>query len=296
MNTYVMLVLSLLAYTFGTVCKKCYTDRRGAELKSAARFSVWSSLAGAVVLLCFGGLSKPSTFTVLLAVAFGATVAIQGIANIAALGCGPMSFTTVIVSFSTLISAMSGVLFFDEQLTPSQIIGIVLMLASFVLAVKPDRSGKRINLKWILLSLVAFAANGGIGIMQKVHQSSAYKDELSLFLIIAFLVSAAVCALCMLPLGKQRKQQVATEAATPRWMIPTVMILGGACVALNHRFNLHLSGVMDSAVFFPIANGGGLILTTIAAVVLFRERLAKLQWLGIMLGIASVIFLCNPFG
>lgn len=268
-------------------------------MQSAARFSVLNSLAAVVVLLCFGGLTAPSAFTILLGIAFGATVAIQGIANLAALGCGPMSFTTVIVSFSTLLSALSGVLFFGESIAWAQIVGIVLMLASFVLAVKPDSSGKRVSLKWILLSLLAFAANGGIGIMQKVHQSSVYKSELNAFLVIAFLSSALICACCAIPFGKRNTEPTEPKGKTSArlgWQMPAVMLISGVCVALNHQFNLYLSGVMDSAVFFPIVNGGGLVLTTVAAVLLFREKLTKRQWLGVVLGIVSVVFLCNPFG
>ena len=74
-----------------------------------------------------------------------------------------------------------------------------------------------------------------------------------------------------------------------------IMIACGACGAVNNKFNLYLSGVMDSAVFFPIVNGGGLVLTTLAAVLLFREKLSKKQWIGVLVGIASVVFLCNPF-
>ena len=74
-----------------------------------------------------------------------------------------------------------------------------------------------------------------------------------------------------------------------------IMLVNGICVAINNKFNLYLSGVMDSAVFFPIVNGGGLVLTTLAAVLLFREKLSKKQWVGIVLGITSVVFLCNPF-
>ena len=73
------------------------------------------------------------------------------------------------------------------------------------------------------------------------------------------------------------------------------MIASGACVAVNNKFNLYLSGVMDSAVFFHIVNGGGLVLTTLAAVLLFKEKLSTKQWIGVVLGIASVVFLCNPF-
>ena len=80
-----------------------------------------------------------------------------------------------------------------------------------------------------------------------------------------------------------------------RMLFVVVMVLSGICIAVNHKLNLYLSGAMDSAVFFPIVNGGGLVLTTLSAVLFFKERLSKKQWLGIFCGIASVVFLCNPF-
>ena len=74
-----------------------------------------------------------------------------------------------------------------------------------------------------------------------------------------------------------------------------LMLITGICVAANNKINLYLSGVMDSAVFFPTVNGGGLILATLTALVLFREKPTKKQWLGIAFGTVSVVLLCNPF-
>ena len=72
------------------------------------------------------------------------------------------------------------------------------------------------------------------------------------------------------------------------------MVLSGVFVAINNKFNLYLSGVLDAAVFFPIVNGGGLVLTSVASVILFREKLSKKQWIGVIIGILSVILICNP--
>jgi drug/metabolite transporter (DMT)-like permease len=47
---------------------------------------------------------------------------------------------------------------------------------------------------------------------------------------------------------------------------------------------------MPSAVFFPIVNTGGLILTLLAATLLFKEKLTRLQWIGIVLGLISSLF------
>ena len=300
MNITVTLILSLAAALIGSIAKKYYTDKAPTGLSGAFVFNAVSSLIAAVILLYWGGFGTLSVFTIVLGVAFGAVTALQGITNISALQVGPMSYTSVIISFSTLISAFSGVMFFGESLGWVQIVGIVLMLASFVLATKSDGDEKKANLKWLFLCVIAFVATGGIGVMQKVHQSSAYKDELNAFLIVAFISSAVICAM-FATLMKRRGSRVVEENERGKnskkqvWLMLAIMIASGVFVAVNNKFNLYLSGVMNSAVFFPIVNGGGLVLTTLAALMLFKEKLSTKQWIGVVLGIASVVFLCNPF-
>jgi drug/metabolite transporter (DMT)-like permease len=300
LNIPLTLILSLAAALGGSIAKKYYTDKRPTGLSGGFVFNAVGCLTAAVILLCWGGFGQSSVFTIVLGLVFGAVTALQGITNIAALQVGPMSYTSVIISFSTLISALSGVLFFNESLGWAQIVGMVLMLASFVLATKNDDDEKKANLKWLFLCLIAFVATGGIGVMQKVHQSSEYRNELNAFLIIAFVSSAAFCAI-FAALLKRRESRFAdatkkqSKDKKQACFMLGIMIASGACVAVNNKFNLYLSGVMDSAVFFPIVNGGGLVLTTLAAVILFKEKLSIKQWIGVVLGIASVVFLCNPF-
>ncbi len=298
MNITITLILSLSAALGGSIAKKYFTDHTPEGLSGGFVFNAVGCLTAAVVLLCWGGFGMSSVFTIVLGVAFGAVTTLQGITNIAALQVGPMSYTSVIISFSTLISALSGVMFFDESLGWTQIVGIVLMLASFLLAAKNDGDEKKANFKWLFLCLIAFVATGGIGIMQKVHQNSVYKDELNAFLIVAFVSSALLCAIFAAWMeGREGRFADKKEKNNKKqnWFLLGIMISSGACVATNNKFNLYLSGLMDSSVFFPIVNGGGLVLTTLAAVLLFKEKLSTKQWIGVVLGIASVVFLCNPF-
>lgn len=293
MNDTIMLACSMAACLSVTVIRKYYSDKTSGTMGSILAFNSVGSAVSALVLLALNGFGSASVFTVLLGCAFGVITALQTIANLKALDSGPMSYTSVIVSCSTVISAISGALFWNEQISLSHIIGIALMLASFFLAVNKKADEKGVSMRWLLLCLVTFLCTGGIGIMQKLHQSTPYKGELNAFLIIAFGVSVLMSV--VFSFSKAGKMQLGWPVSG-RWLLLGGMILSGICTALNNKWNLHLSGVMDSAVFFPIVNGGGLVLATLAAVVLFREKLTKKQWLGVALGIASVIFLCNPFG
>jgi len=292
MENGILLTVSLVAALGGSIFKKLYTNR-DSRLSGSFAYTAVGCLVAAAVLFAWGGFGKASLFTVLLGVLFGAVTALQGVTNMAALQVGPLSYTTVIISFSTLISALSGVLFFGESIGLWQIIGMVLMLASFALANSGENGGKRANLRWLLLCVVAFLATGAIGVMQKIHQSSAFKEELNAFLVIAFGVSASLSGVVALLLRK--KESGSEENRNDRggmMLLFLLMLVSGVCVAANNKLNLYLSGVIDSVIFFPVVNGGGLVLTTLASLIIFKERLRTKQWIGILLGIASVLCLC----
>ena len=292
MENGILLTVSLVAALGGSIFKKLYTNR-DSRLSGSFAYTAVGCLVAAAVLFAWGGFGKASLFTVLLGVLFGAVTALQGVTNMAALQVGPLSYTTVIISFSTLISALSGVLFFGESIELWQIIGMVLMLASFALANGEEIGGKRANLRWLLLCVVAFLATGAIGVMQKIHQSSAFKEELNAFLVIAFGVSAFLSGVVALFLRK--KESGSEENRNDRggmMLLFLLMLVSGVCVAVNNKINLYLSGVIDSVIFFPVVNGGVLVLTTLASLIIFKERLRTKQWNGILLGIASVLCLC----
>ena len=292
MENGILLTVSLVAALGGSIFKKLYTNR-GSRLSGSFAYTAVGCLVAAAVLFAWGGFGKASLFTVLLGVLFGAVTALQGVTNMAALQVGPLSYTTVIISFSTLISALSGVLFFGESIGLGQIIGMVLMLASFALANGGENGGKRANLRWLLLCVVAFLATGAIGVMQKFHQSSAFKEELNAFLVIAFAVSAFLSGVVALLLRKKESGSEENRNVSGKMMLLIfLMLISGVCVAVNNKLNLYLSGVIDSVIFFPVVNGGGLVLTTLASLIIFKERLRTKQWIGILLGIASVLCLC----
>ena len=279
----VTLIISMAAALFGNILKKFYLKISDGGMKSVFIYNGVGCIVSAVILFLWGGLGEVSLYTLLLGLVFGIVTSLQAVLSLKALLIGPMSYTTVIISFSTLITALSGVMFFGEDLVLVQIIGIVMMLVSFVLAVEKKKDEKSASFKWLVLCLLAFLCSGSIGLMQKIHQSSSHKGELNAFLIIAFAAAFVFSSLTVLVLHiKGKREEKSNSKASGKLILLILianMILGGACVAVNNKLNLYLSGVMESAVFFPIVNGGGVALVTLAAVILFREKLTLKQWI-----------------
>ena len=310
MDDSVLLIISMFAALASGILRKIFTNQFENNAFANQLFNFVTSISAAVVLLCWGGFSGFSWFTICLAVAFGVITALQQISNLKAMNCGPWSYTSVITALSTLIPALSGVLIWQESLHWAQIVGMVLMVACFIFSIDSKEDEKSASIKWLIWCSIAFLCTGFIGVMQKWHQSSNYRGELNTFLIFAFIVSSVYSFVCCLgmKLKENKSSSIGTmlfgeetvqakDGSFVKKMLVTagIMILVGVGCAVNNKLNLYLSGVMDSAVFFPIVNGGGLVLTTLAAVIVFKEKLSRKQWVGLIIGIISVLFLANPF-
>ena len=295
-----LLSISLAAALGRNIIVRNYSRRDGLTNADVHFFNAVSALLSALVLLIWGGFGTISLFTLLCGIAFGLTVGFQNLFFVRALALGPWSYTTVIVSLSSLITTLSGAVFWHESITVVQWIGIACMVGCSVLSVG-NRGGtiadckRSQTVRWLLTSLLAFLLNGLIGLTQKLHQSSTHREELGAFLIVAFGVLFAYSTVLwgVSAFRGGHGSGDLSSAMTPMWLV--WLAVGGVLQAVNHKLNLYLSGVMDSAVFFPIVNGGGLVLTTLLAVTLFRERLDGRQWVGLILGIVSVVLVCNPF-
>ena len=166
------------------------------------------------------------------------------------------------------------------------------MIISFVCAVDASNEKLGTSLKWFLLCLGSFLCSGAVGVMQKVHQTSPHKDELGVFLVIAFLVSA-VFSSAMALTGQKKGQMITVTAKTRFQKFVVFSIVCGIGIALCNQINMYLAGVMEAMIFYPVVNGGSMILTTIAGIAFWHEKPSARQWIGLAVGGAAIFLLCG---
>jgi len=292
MNQYLLLAVTMACNLLGTVIRNQYSKTEMRDNAHNARFNAYLSLSGTVALIIIGAvrgtLAMPSAYTVILGIVFGVVTALFNIFNSLALKHGPLAYTTLIMAASAILPALSGAVAFGEVISAAQVAGTLLMAVSVFLAVDRSSTGRKASYRWLLLAMMGFLMNGSIGILQKVHQSSDARGELDMFLIIAFAVSVLFSLALARPANDAPREPFGRRAMT-------LALACGVVTAGNHVINLYLSGVMESMIFFPMVNGVGLLLSVLAAVIVFRERLKKMQWVGMAVGFAAVLLLCNLF-
>lgn len=286
--TLALLIITIVTSSLTGITKNMFTKSVSQSTLGTWFYVLFQSIACAVLIpILSGGFGTFSTYSVLTGILFGAVCCGQVITLLKALPLGPFSYSMVIVSLATLIPTLSGP-FFGETITLSQGFGIVLMVLCVVFSTdKKKEDDRKANIKWLVWCLVSTVLNGMIGVLQKVHQASPHKDELPVFLVSSFVFSAILCAVMVAVEHKRSSEKEPVPFNKKGVLIP---LLGGITLAFPHAINLHLAGIMPAAVMFPLVNICPLMLTTVIAATVFRERLSVRRWIGFGIGIVSTLF------
>ncbi len=247
-------------------------------------------------LLLWAG--NPDAFAVVSPVTIGYSV-IYGLLLIAsqwmytfAMRLGLTSVCSLIYSLGFIFPTISGVLFWNETFTGNDFLGLVLAFSVILLNFRGDAEGVESGKKtqFLLAILTAMTASGGLGILQKVQQSTEEAAaETSAFLILAFVLAFTASGSVYLFRRSWAPESADAKKTAIRGMIWPV--LAGLCFGGANLLNTVLAGRMKSAVFFPLLNILTILLCTFCGILLFREKLTLKTVIGLILGMVAVVVL-----
>lgn len=278
-----LLLLTIVVFvSVQQVTKKAYNSKvTGGTLS----FSAASCIAALVVfLITSGGKLNFNTEFLIYSVLFAVSYSVAVVLGVLAISTGPLSLTSLLTSFSLLIPTFYGILVLDEPVSPNLFLGLILLAAALVLINIEKKGEKKITLKWIFYVVLAFIGNGMCSTVQKVQQIACegrYKSE---FMIVALIIS--IVALSILALITEKKQIV--DHLKKGAVLYTVCGLANGVVNFLVIF---LATRMAASVMFPVISAGGIVLTFLVSLFVYKEKLSKWQILGSALGLVSVIFL-----
>ena len=287
--TLVLLGITIVTSSLTGITKNIFSKNVTGSTLGTWFYTLFQCVACAILIpILSGGFGEISTYSILLGILFGAVCCGQVTTFLKALPLGPFSYSMVIASLATLIPTLSGP-FFGETITLSQGFGIVLMVLCVIFSTDKKKGGeeRKANGKWLFWCLVSTVLNGMIGVLQKVHQASSHKNELTIFLFSSFVFSVVLCSVMVLVEKRKLPQGEPTPFNKKGVIVP---LIGGITLSFPHVINLHLAGIMPAAVMFPLVNVCPLMLTTLISATVFRERLSVRRWIGFAIGVVSTLF------
>lgn len=217
------------------------------------------------------------------ALGFAAAFGTASATAIFAIKTGPLSVTALLSSYSLLIPTFYGILFLHDPVRPTLFIGLAALLISLFLINFKKNEALHFEPVWIVYVILAFISNGMCSTVQKMQQirfDGGYKNE---FMILAL---AAVTAVLWI-LGLARP---GNKGKMLRPCLKYGVIKGFANGFMNYLVMV-TSALLPNSVLFPSISAGGIVLTFICALVLYKEKLSVTQYIGYALGTASVVLL-----
>ncbi len=201
---------------------------------------------------------------------------------------GSVSITTLIGNCSLILSTSVGVLIWKETVSIIQIIGVLFLIASFVLCTyKKAEESEKASKIWLLYCLFFFVFAASVGIIFKAFSKSCADDtegDMMLVSAVTMLVFSGAKYL-FAPKSSKRKEN---EFAFSK-VFYIIAVISGILSCSYNRLNISLAGLFDSVIFYPCFNGGVILVSALFSIIFLREKLTFRQSAGLILGLISVV-------
>lgn len=256
------------------------------ECDSPIRFNALKTCAAcALLILLFGWKCAFHPQSILFGALYGLSLSVSLYSGYKALSCGPLSLTSMTVSFSVIIPIAYGIVMCDEKVSTYRLIGFILLAVTILLnKLGKDSADTAKGKKWWLYVWITFFSNGFCSVLQKAHQIRFPGKYTAEFMITASVVSLAVCLTVFL-LKKQG------ETAKTSLRSNAVGVLAGVSNTLGNYYSICLAGYRDASLLFPLISIGTILGALICGILRYRERPKPITVAAIIIGIASVVFL-----
>jgi len=290
--TYAMLVGCILCYTFQGLFGKLYASSyTGEESDATPVFScIYGVIVGVSVLaVALGFRFDASLATWGLGIANGLMLFLYNLGVIKASRTGPFSLQSIFRLFGGVVVPMLfSMLFWGDSLTVMQIIGIVVMLASFVVINLDGNALKGVQKGYVGWVALLFAVNGLYGTLMACQQRVMAGTQSNEMIVITFLSSSLISLISLL-VSRRKDTLSAFRMAGKAW---GNAIGAGVVAALAVVQMMALINRMDSlAVFYTVENGMVLVLTVVLSAIMFKEKMNRNVIVGIAMSVISLALL-----
>ncbi len=198
-----------------------------------------------------------------------------------------IAVTTVANKMSLIIPVCAALILYPENNTFDELKGIAFFLALAGIYLSSTKKGKlSFNKKYLWLIILVFVGQGiSDAIFNDFAQSfkEVLKKESYLFFMILFII-ASISGILIL-LGKSFKGRKPLKLKSIFW---------GVIFGIPNFFSLlfFLRALSDpnlnSSIVFPLVSMGVIISSSFIGMLIFREKLSRNNWIGILLSICAI--------
>lgn len=237
--------------------------------------------AGIMALLVISnGKVEVSAFTLGLGAITGLTYSAGMYLNLTLMGKRGAAITSSMIQLAVLIPIGVSVFLFGETIASTQLLGIILAVASLPLLAAKPMEKLELDREIIPMIIVTIIVVGFSQLSSKILVQSGLEAQNNYF----FLAIFSSAALLVSPLAWKNREEINSRDGL------FGMGVGVFNVAAN-RFLLIALTTLPGAIVFPVSSAGSLLMVTVSAIILFNEKVSRVNLAGILLTLAAVVLI-----
>ncbi len=194
-----------------------------------------------------------------------------------------IAISTVANKMSMIIPVIVGISLFSEKLGMFKLIGIVLAISAIYMT--STKSGKlSFDKKFLPIILLIFFGQGmADGTLSWAQKFSINDENTPLFFASIFLIAGILGSVFLI-----------YETIKNGFKLEFKNLIWGIGLGIPNYLTLHFfvrslqSPIFESSQVFPIVNMGVIVLTALAGILLFREKLSFFNWGGILVAVLAI--------
>ena len=200
-----------------------------------------------------------------------------------------LSVVAVATKMSVAIPVLCGIFLYNESTGILKVLGILLALVSVYLTSIKTKEGISIKKENLIFPLLVFFGSGIIDTSIKYLETSYVSEtDVGLFSSTIFATAGIIGFFILI-----------IQAFMGKLKITYKNILGGIALGVPNYYSIYFLVMalrtegFDSSTIFTMNHVGIVTISTLVGILLFKEKLIRKNWIGLILAIISIILVAN---
>ncbi len=291
---YIFLAIALLAGATKGYCGKMTSgyvnEYKDAMLANTIRMAICILIGFGMVIVQSGIEALKINSTALwISALSGVTSSIFVVSWLVSVKRGAYMMMDVFLMLGMIVPLIGGVFAFGESISLVQWGGLAILLIAVLIMCSYNNSVKgKMSLASVVLLIVCGVSSGLTDFSQKLFVENTKDISIATFNFYTYIFSAIVLGIFYMVFSVKNKGE--GKPTDIKHIFGYILVMS-VCLFANSYFQTKAAEFLSSAQLYPLSKGAGLILSSLMAAVLFKERLNIKCIVGMILSFVALLII-----
>lgn len=286
-------ILAFLSAFMRNICNKEFTKRFTAGETNMFYQAITLSVTCLISALA-GGMLAPNTLFLIMSTIYAGVFVATVYLMIICYSKGPMGLVSLVLSMSSIIPVLVGLIGFNEEMNLYKGIGLVCAFTVLILSWRDGeaKTGKKkfkyIPAKvWLPVTLLTMGLNGILCTLQNMAVQWAPDGNIMIFNFWSYLLGSAICWIILL-VHKLRGQHFPEVTSKPKTFSLLSVLSGLGCAGINLLIMVALLYI-PSSICYPLMSTVSTTSVFLLSLLYYKEGHSKFGYIMLAFSLVGIV-------